>query len=62
MFWYLQGKKTMYRVRWKGYTPNQDTWEPENHLGEGCDEVIRAYFDWREAQAKAKQKVGSHAN
>ena len=56
----IQGKKTFYRVRWKGYAPSQDTWEPQDHLGEGCDEVIGAYFDWRASNAKAKQKVSTH--
>ncbi|XP_067946223.1 uncharacterized protein [Watersipora subatra] len=51
-----EGKKTFYKVRWKGYSPSQDTWEPQDHLGEGCDEVIAAYFDWKAANVKNKHK------
>ncbi|NXQ57730.1 MPP8 phase, partial [Anthoscopus minutus] len=31
--------KTFYRVRWKGYTSDDDTWEPEFHMKE-CKEVL----------------------
>ena len=34
----LQGK-VLYKVRWKGYTADDDTWEPEIHL-EDCKEVL----------------------
>ncbi|XP_048197638.1 M-phase phosphoprotein 8 [Perognathus longimembris pacificus] len=31
--------KILYKVRWKGYTSDDDTWEPEIHL-EDCKEVL----------------------
>ncbi|XP_039599925.1 M-phase phosphoprotein 8 isoform X2 [Polypterus senegalus] len=31
-----------YRVRWKGYASDDDTWEPEEHL-EDCKEVLHAF-------------------
>ncbi|XP_016151752.1 PREDICTED: M-phase phosphoprotein 8, partial [Ficedula albicollis] len=34
-----EGGKTLYKVRWKGYTSDDDTWEPEAHL-EDCKEVL----------------------
>ncbi|KAL2081107.1 hypothetical protein ACEWY4_022960 [Coilia grayii] len=34
--------EVLYRVRWKNYTSDDDTWEPEAHL-EDCREVLLAY-------------------
>ncbi|XP_048833741.1 M-phase phosphoprotein 8 isoform X3 [Brienomyrus brachyistius] len=34
--------EVLYRVRWKNYTSDDDTWEPESHL-EDCREVLLAY-------------------
>ncbi|XP_040596663.1 M-phase phosphoprotein 8 isoform X2 [Mesocricetus auratus] len=34
-----EGGKNLYKVRWKGYTSDDDTWEPEIHL-EDCKEVL----------------------
>ncbi|XP_050189905.1 M-phase phosphoprotein 8 [Myiozetetes cayanensis] len=34
-----EGGKVLYKVRWKGYTSDDDTWEPEAHL-EDCKEVL----------------------
>ncbi|XP_065483014.1 M-phase phosphoprotein 8 [Caloenas nicobarica] len=34
-----EGGKILYKVRWKGYTSDDDTWEPEAHL-EDCKEVL----------------------
>ncbi|XP_060626955.2 M-phase phosphoprotein 8 isoform X1 [Anolis sagrei] len=34
-----EGSKILYKVRWKGYPPDDDTWEPEEHL-EDCREVL----------------------
>ncbi|XP_068786391.1 M-phase phosphoprotein 8 isoform X4 [Struthio camelus] len=34
-----EGGKILYKVRWKGYTSDDDTWEPEIHL-EDCKEVL----------------------
>ncbi|XP_033371612.1 M-phase phosphoprotein 8 isoform X2 [Parus major] len=34
-----EGGKTLYKVRWKGYTSDDDTWEPEFHL-KACKEVL----------------------
>ncbi|XP_075418982.1 M-phase phosphoprotein 8 [Tenrec ecaudatus] len=46
-----EGGKILYKVRWKGYTSDDDTWEPEVHL-EDCKEVL---LDFRKNMAdKAK--------
>ncbi|XP_077583561.1 M-phase phosphoprotein 8 isoform X4 [Stigmatopora nigra] len=38
----LEGGEVLYRVRWKGYCSDDDTWEPEGHL-EDCREVLLAF-------------------
>ena len=37
----FQGK-TMYKVRWKGYGPEEDTWEPIENL-ESCLDIVEEY-------------------
>ena len=35
-------KRTLYNIRWKGYGPEEDTWEPENHLS-GCRKMLNDF-------------------
>ncbi|XP_037655880.1 M-phase phosphoprotein 8 isoform X2 [Choloepus didactylus] len=47
-----EGGKVLYKVRWKGYTSDDDTWEPEVHL-EDCKEVL---LEFRKKVADIKAK------
>jgi hypothetical protein len=33
--------KTVYRIRWKGYPPSQDSWLPGNELS--CKDLLKKY-------------------
>ncbi|XP_032773105.1 M-phase phosphoprotein 8 [Rattus rattus] len=48
-----EGGKNLYKVRWKGYTSDDDTWEPEVHL-EDCKEVL---LEFRKKVAENKAKA-----
>ncbi|XP_012497184.1 PREDICTED: M-phase phosphoprotein 8 isoform X3 [Propithecus coquereli] len=48
-----EGGKVLYKVRWKGYTSDDDTWEPEIHL-EDCKEVL---LDFRKKVAENKARA-----
>ncbi|VTJ86843.1 M-phase phosphoprotein 8 isoform X2 [Marmota monax] len=48
-----EGGKILYKVRWKGYTSDDDTWEPEIHL-EDCKEVL---LEFRKKVAENKTKT-----
>uniref|UniRef100_UPI004072FD1B M-phase phosphoprotein 8 n=1 Tax=Homo sapiens TaxID=9606 RepID=UPI004072FD1B len=48
-----EGGKVLYKVRWKGYTSDDDTWEPEIHL-EDCKEVL---LEFRKKIAENKAKA-----
>lgn len=37
----MRGGKKYYRIRWKGWTAKDDTWEPKASLS--CPELIKAY-------------------
>ncbi|KAM5288397.1 M-phase phosphoprotein 8 [Ctenodactylus gundi] len=45
--------RILYKVRWKGYTSDDDTWEPEVHL-EDCKEVL---LEFRKKVAENKAKA-----
>ncbi|XP_063743201.1 M-phase phosphoprotein 8 isoform X1 [Eleginops maclovinus] len=47
--------EVLYRVRWKNYCSDDDTWEPEAHL-EDCREVLLA-FKKTMAEIKAKKEL-----
>ncbi|XP_058470675.1 M-phase phosphoprotein 8 isoform X2 [Solea solea] len=47
--------EVLYRVRWKNYCSDDDTWEPEAHL-EDCHEVLLA-FKRNIVEAKAKKEA-----
>ncbi|KAM4558342.1 M-phase phosphoprotein 8 isoform 1-T1 [Odontesthes bonariensis] len=49
--------EVLYRVRWKNYCSDDDTWEPEAHL-EDCREVLLA-FKKQQADVKAKKEAES---
>lgn len=37
-----EGHSWVFKVRWKGYDPSSDTWEPESNL-KNCPEVLQSY-------------------
>ncbi|MED6286070.1 hypothetical protein CHARACLAT_002126 [Characodon lateralis] len=49
--------EVLYRVRWKNYCSDDDTWEPEAHL-EDCHEVLLAFKRYQ-AELKAKKEAES---
>ncbi len=51
----LQGE-VLYRVRWRNYSSDDDTWEPEAHLDD-CREVLLVYKKVL-AEMKPKKETG----
>ncbi|KAI4892718.1 hypothetical protein NFI96_015301 [Prochilodus magdalenae] len=51
----VEDGEVLYRVRWKNYSSDDDTWEPKAHL-EDCSEVLLAY---ERALAEKKPKKDS---
>ncbi|KAF8748304.1 Chromo (CHRromatin Organization MOdifier) domain [Rhizoctonia solani] len=41
--WAAEDRIWKYRVRWKGYVPHEDTWEPAKDL-QHCKDKLRAFF------------------
>ena len=46
----VKNGKVEYKVRWKGYSKDDDTWEPIEHL-EGCMEKLHEFLDKEEISA-----------
>ncbi|KAM9319302.1 M-phase phosphoprotein 8 [Gastrophryne carolinensis] len=51
----IEGGEVLYRVRWKGYDSDGDTWEPEAHLDD-CKEVL---LEFKRKQMESKQKAAA---
>ncbi|XP_076857949.1 LOW QUALITY PROTEIN: M-phase phosphoprotein 8 [Brachyhypopomus gauderio] len=52
----VEDGEVLYRVRWKNYSSDDDTWEPKAHL-EDCSEVLLAY-ERALAERKPKKDPG----
>jgi Chromo (CHRromatin Organisation MOdifier) domain len=48
--------KRKFLVRWKGFTAESDTWEPEDNLG-NAQAKITEFRSEREAQASRKREA-----
>jgi hypothetical protein len=42
-------KDGLFRVRWKGYPPEEDSWERASSLVDGAEEAMKEWIDWEEA-------------
>lgn len=49
-----------YRVRWKGFGAEEDTWEPEENLFD-CKNVLDQYWKKFKAEKAKKARVGTGA-
>lgn len=49
-------KTKYYKIRWKGYSPNSDTWEPEDNLF--CPELLENFFNQRSNLYKMANNKG----
>jgi len=52
--------KTQFRIRWKGYGPDRDTWENEEDLS--CPNIIKAFLEKNKNESKAKKRAGKAAD
>jgi hypothetical protein len=39
----IKGQKKHYLIRWEGYLPNQDSWEPAQYIEQDCPEAVAQF-------------------
>ncbi|WWC89649.1 uncharacterized protein L201_004574 [Kwoniella dendrophila CBS 6074] len=50
-------KDAMFRVRWKGYPPEEDTWEKSSMIKDGAAESLQDWIDWEDNVWNCIEKV-----
>jgi hypothetical protein len=50
----MNGRQRTFKVRWKGFTEEWDTWEPEDSLKPGAEEAMKEFME----EYRKKQKNG----
>lgn len=53
-----QGKR-QYKIRWKGYGPDNDTWENEEDLS--CPNIIKSFLEKNKTERSNESKFEKHA-
>jgi hypothetical protein len=48
-----------YKIKWKGYSYEECTWEPSNHLSSNCDRLINEYEERARRKMIGKKKRNS---
>ncbi|XP_041454023.1 chromodomain Y-like protein 2 [Lytechinus variegatus] len=51
-----KGGEFEYKIRWKGYGPSEDTWEPEENLIH-CEELLRDYKNKMAAEQRNRTQL-----
>ena len=54
--WKTVGRYKYFKVRWKGYTENDDTWEPEQQIRKDVPGILKAYIKDNFTDFKVKKK------
>jgi hypothetical protein len=54
-----QGKR-QFKIRWKGYGPDNDTWENEEDLS--CPNIIKSFLEENKTERSNERQAGKTAN
>jgi len=58
----IENQMIYYKIKWKGYSFNECTWEPEHHLSENCNLMISEFEGSRKRKLNQKKKKPKTGN